>query len=106
MDKVKFLLASRICKAARTVYHSIEMTALNSAFSNERDLGAFFYWAPKEKSELFSSMVRDNFKGSGDYGVFGFGVFNGQIANKAEQNNGLHTVARISYPFKYKVTDI
>lgn len=75
---------------------------MNSAFANERDLGAFFYWAPKSKRELFSSMVRDNFKGSGDYGVFGFGVFNGQIANKAEQNNGLHKVIRFSYPFSIK----
>ncbi len=76
--------------------------AINSAFSNERDLGAFFYWAPKAKRELLSSLVRDNLKGSGDYGVIGFGVFNGQIANKAEQNNGQHIVGRISYPFKVK----
>lgn len=75
---------------------------LNSALKNERDLGAIFYWAPKAKRDLFSSLVRDNLKGSGDYGVFGFGVFNGQTANKQEENNGLHTVARLSYPFKYK----
>lgn len=75
---------------------------INSAFSNERDLGAFFYWAPKSTRELFSSLVRDNYKGSGDYGVLGFGVFNGQIANRAEQNKGLHTVVRVSYPFKVK----
>ena len=28
--------------------------ALNSAVSNERDIGVFFYWAPKEKRKLFS----------------------------------------------------
>lgn len=71
---------------------------LNSALSNERDLGAFFYWAPKEKREMFTAFVRDNLKGSGDYGVFAFGVYNGQTANRAEQNNGLHAVARLSYP--------
>ncbi|MFZ1785299.1 MAG: porin [Ferruginibacter sp.] len=76
--------------------------AINSAFSNERDLGAFFYWAPKAKRELLSSLVKDNFKGSGDYGVFGFGVFNGQTANKSDLNNSLHTVARFSYPLKIK----
>jgi phosphate-selective porin len=76
--------------------------ALNSAFSNERDLGVFFYWAPKETRKLFSSLVSDGLKGSGDYGVFAFGAFNGQTANKPELNNSLHLVSRLSYPFKYK----
>jgi hypothetical protein len=73
---------------------------LNSAFSNERDLGVFFYWAPEEKRKLFSSLVKDGLKGSGDYGIFAFGVFNGQTANKPELNNTLHAVARVSYPFE------
>lgn len=73
--------------------------ALNSAVSNERDLGAFFYWAPEKIRKQFSHFVNDNLKGSGDYGVFGFGVYNGQTANRAEQNNSLHMVARLSYPF-------
>lgn len=42
----------------------------------------------------------DNLKGSGDYGVVGFGVYNGQTANRPEMNNSLHMVARVSYPFK------
>ncbi len=71
---------------------------LNSAVSNERDLGAFFYWAPTKTRELFTTLVRDNLKGSGDYGVFAFGVYNGQTANRAEQNDKLHVVARFSYP--------
>jgi phosphate-selective porin len=71
---------------------------LNSAVANERDLGMFFYWAPVKTRELFSSFVRDNLKGSGDYGVFGLGVYNGQTANRAEQNDNLHLVARFSYP--------
>jgi hypothetical protein len=75
---------------------------LNSAFSNERDLGAFLYWAPKEKRALFSSLVKDGFKGSGDYGIFAFGVFNGQTANKPELNDNLHVVARATYPFEFK----
>jgi Phosphate-selective porin O and P len=73
---------------------------LNSPLSNERDMGALFYWAPKSRRDMFASFVRDNLKGSGDYGVFGFGLYNGQTANRAEQNNGLHAVARLSYPFK------
>ena len=44
--------------------------ALNSAVSNERDLGVFFYWAPASKRKLFSSLVSSGLKGSGDYGVF------------------------------------
>ncbi len=73
---------------------------LNSAVANERDLGAFFYWAPTKTRELFTSLVRDNLKGSGDYGVFAFGFFNGQTANKPEQNNTLHVVTRFSYPIE------
>lgn len=73
---------------------------LNSAFANERDLGVFLYWAPKEVREIFSDVVRDNYKGSGDYGVVGIGLFNGQTANKPEMNDQPHIVARASYPFK------
>jgi phosphate-selective porin len=71
---------------------------LNSAVSNERDLGAFFYWAPAKTREQFAKFVSDNIKGSGDYGVFAFGAYNGQTANKQEQNNKLHLVGRFSYP--------
>ena len=71
---------------------------LNSAVANERDLGGFFYWAPAKTRKLFSSLVSDGLKGSGDYGVFGFGVYNGQTANRPEQNNNLHIVSRITYP--------
>lgn len=73
---------------------------LNSALSNERDLGAFFYWAPAKTREMFSSFVRENLKGSGDYGVFAFGVFNGQTANRPEQNKNMHVVSRFSYPIE------
>jgi hypothetical protein len=73
--------------------------ALNSAVANERDLGAFFYWAPKSRRDMFASFVSDNLKGSGDYGVFAFGLYNGQTANRAEQNKKMHAVVRVSYPF-------
>jgi phosphate-selective porin len=73
--------------------------ALNSAFSNERDAAVFFYWAPQDKRKLFSSLVSEGYKGGGDYGVFAFGVFNGQTANKPDQNNQLHVVSRFAYPF-------
>ena len=76
--------------------------ALNSAVSNERDLGLFFYWAPEKTRKLFSSLVRDGLKGSGDYGAFAFGVYNGQTANRPELNKNKHIVSRISYPFQVK----
>lgn len=75
---------------------------LNSAVSNERDIGLFFYWAPKKQRELFSELVKSGLKGSGDYGVFGLGVYNGQTANNPELNNTPHTAARLTYPFKIK----
>jgi len=72
---------------------------LNSAVANERDLGAFFYWAPAAVRERFAMLIKDGYKGSGDYGVFAFGAYNGQTANKSEANRNLHVVTRFSYPF-------
>jgi len=74
--------------------------ALNSAVSNERDHGVFFYWAPKNYRKLFSSLVSDGLKGTGDYGIIGFGAYNGQTANKPELNNNRHLIARASLPIK------
>jgi hypothetical protein len=75
---------------------------LNSAVSNERDLGVFFYWATKEKRELLKKLVDDGYKGSGDYGLLGLGLYNGQTANQTERNNNQHIVARFTYPFEFK----
>lgn len=75
--------------------------ALNSAVSNERDLGVFFYWAPKDIRKLFSKLVSSGLKGSGDYGVLAFGAYNGQTANNPELNNSPHYVGRITYPFQF-----
>lgn len=74
--------------------------ALNSAVANERDLGAFFYWAPSKIRDRFAMLVKDGYKGSGDYGVLAFGAYNGQTASKSEGNRNLHVVARASYPFE------
>ncbi len=76
--------------------------ALNSAVTNERDIGVFFYWAPDKKRKLFSELVRSGLKGSGDYGVIGFGVFNGQTANALELNKQPHVIIRATYPFEIK----
>lgn len=74
---------------------------LNSAVSNERDLGVFFYWATKQKRELFKKLVDDGLKGSGDYGLLGIGIYNGQTANSIERNNNQHVVARFTYPIEF-----
>jgi Phosphate-selective porin O and P len=75
--------------------------ALNSAVSNERDLGVFFYWATKKKRALFKKLVDDGLKGSGDYGLLGLGIYNGQTANRSEANNNQHIVARFTYPIEF-----
>lgn len=65
---------------------------LNSGLRNERDAGVFFYWAPTK--------IRDGYKGTGDNGVFGLGVYNGQTANLSELNDNKHVVAKLTYPFE------
>lgn len=76
--------------------------ALNSGAFNERDMGVFFYYTPKKVTELYKKIGDKNLKGSGNYGLFGIGVYNGQTANKIELNNELHVAARFTYPFKIK----
>ena len=74
--------------------------ALNSGLPNERDLGIFLYWASRTARQRFKFLADSGLKGSGDYGVFGVGVYNGQTANRAELNDGQHAVARAAYPFR------
>lgn len=74
---------------------------INTCCRDERDIGAFFYWAPAEIRERFRDLVANNLKGSGDYGVFAFGVYNGQGANRVELNNDMHMVARVTYPYQF-----
>ena len=75
---------------------------INSSLLNERDIGAYFMWAPTRTRKLFASLITNGLKGSGDYGVFAFGAFNGQTANKPELNNEPHIVARLTYPLQLK----
>lgn len=75
--------------------------ALNSAVEGERDIGVFFYWAPKEIRNLFRDLVRKGLKGSGDYGVLGFGAYSGQGLNRSDQNGEFHWIGRASYPIQF-----
>lgn len=75
--------------------------ALNSAVRNERDLGVFYYWTPLYAQRLFQYVLAENLKGSGNYGVFGFGVYNGQGGSFLEQNENVHVVARLTCPYEF-----
>lgn len=78
---------------------------VNSSTPGERDLGAIFYYAPTKVRTLLASLATagvNGLKGTGDYGVFALGVYNGQSINRAEANNSVHTVARVNYPWQLK----
>ncbi len=72
---------------------------INSAAEGERDLGAYFMWASTEAKQRFRDL--GPLKGTGDYGVVALGVYSGQGLNRADQNGMAHTLARVSYPFKF-----
>ncbi|MEY5005651.1 MAG: hypothetical protein RI969_739 [Verrucomicrobiota bacterium] len=73
--------------------------ALNSAVEGERDQGLYYMWATKEKRELLKRLVKEGFKGSGDYGVFTIGGYSGAGLNVADNNQEPHGIVRFSYPW-------
>ncbi len=73
--------------------------ALNSAVEGERDQGLYYMWATKEKRELLKRLVKEGFKGSGDYGVFTIGAYSGAGLNVADNNQEPHSIVRFSYPW-------
>jgi hypothetical protein len=75
--------------------------ALNSALPNERDMAAIYYYAGRTARDRFRILTDSGLKGSGDYGVVGLGVLNGQTANRPELNDNLHAVAHLTYPFRF-----
>lgn len=74
--------------------------AFNSAVRDERDIGAFYYYTPVEIQELLKEIDDLGLKGSGNYGMFALGAYNGQGANNPDLNGNNHIVARLTYPFK------
>jgi len=74
--------------------------SLNSAVRDERDTGAFYYFTPTHIQELFTEINKLGLKHSGNYGMIGAGFYNGQGANRPEQNDNWHFVARATYPWK------
>jgi len=73
---------------------------INSAVNGERDLGFFLYYTPVETRKVFKRLVETGLKGSGDYGVLGIGVYNGQTINVSEANDNKHVVLHATYPFE------
>lgn len=74
--------------------------AINSAVPGERDIGLFLYYTPNETKKLFRRLVDSGLKGSGDYGVLGVGVYNGQGTNISERNDNKHIVLHATYPME------
>jgi hypothetical protein len=72
----------------------------NSAVNGERDIGFFLYYTPAETRKLFRDLISKGLKGSGDYGMFGLGVYNGQTLNVSEANDNKHVVLHATYPFE------
>ena len=75
--------------------------ALDSAFPNQRDLGLFLYYTPTTVRERFRRLVESGLKGSGDYGMLGIGVFNGQGVGRRDANKNKHVVFHSSYPLEF-----
>ncbi len=74
---------------------------INSAAEGERDLGAFFMYAPEEVRHRLKELVQLGLKGSGDYGMVDFGAYNGQGINRPDLNGTPYWLARGTYPFKF-----
>ncbi|WP_411726223.1 porin [Methyloglobulus sp.] len=72
--------------------------ALNSAVPSERDLGLFAYWSPEHVQKLWKDLSKKGLKTSGDYGILGLGIYNGQGINRNETNDDLYVVAHSTYP--------
>jgi len=75
---------------------------LNSSVRNERDLGVFYYYTPERAQELFKYVLDEGLKGSGNYGLFGVGFYNGQGGSFREQNDQLHLVSRLTLPYQFE----
>jgi phosphate-selective porin len=74
--------------------------ATNSAVRDERDTGVFYYYTPKDVQNLFKEIIDSGLKHTGNYGMFGAGLYMGQGANRTDQNDEWHKVARFTYPWK------
>ena len=76
--------------------------SINTGVSpNERDLGVFYYFTPVAKQKLLKELVDGGLKGSGNYGILGFGVYDGQGGSQIELNQNVNVVARATWPVQF-----
>jgi hypothetical protein len=73
--------------------------ALNSAVEGERDQGLYYMYASKEDRALLKKLVREGYKGSGDYGIFTAGFYSGNGLNRADNNGEVHSLIRYTKPW-------
>ncbi|WP_347555434.1 porin [Robbsia sp. KACC 23696] len=73
--------------------------ALDTAGRDGRDIGLFFYYVPAAIRARFAHLLASGLGGSGDFGVVGVGVYNGQGANRMARAGSQHMAARVTYPF-------
>lgn len=74
--------------------------ALNSAVRDERDIGVFYYYTPTSIQNRFRDISNAGLKHTGNYGMFGVGLYNGQGANRRDSNDSYHVVARATLPLQ------
>ena len=72
-----------------------------NAAKNERNLGVYLYYAPTAVRERFRRLVDSGLKGSGDYGMLGIGVFNGQDIDQQDANKNKHLIFHSMYPHEF-----
>lgn len=74
--------------------------AINTAAPGERDLGIVAYYTPPRVQKIWDRLAADGQKLFGNYGAFGFGVFNGQGLNRTETDNDVMLVGLATWPFE------
>lgn len=75
--------------------------SLNSAVRNERDLGVYFFYTPTWAQDFFKDVLEKGYKGSGNYGLFSAGLYNGQGGSFNEINDDVHVFARLTLPLVF-----
>ena len=72
---------------------------INSAVEGERDQGVYYMYASKEDRALLKKLVKEGYKGSGDYGIFTAGFYSGAGLNRADNNGEVHSLIRYTKPW-------
>jgi hypothetical protein len=64
-------------------------------------MGLFAYWAPNDVQKLWKDLSKKGLKTSGDYGIVGLGIYNGQGINvRNDANDDISYVLHTTYPIE------